>query len=104
MRQGFMSIAQICPQCHGTGEIIENPCTECHGTGRVEKTKMLSVNIPAGVDVGDRIRLQGEGEAGLNGAPAGDLYVVVDVKPHNIFERDGNDLSCEVPVSFTTAA
>ena len=104
MRQGFMSIAQICPQCHGTGEIIENPCSECHGTGRVEKTKMLSVNIPAGVDVGDRIRLQGEGEAGLNGAPSGDLYVVVDVKPHNIFERDGNDLSCEVPVSFTTAA
>ena len=104
IRQGFMTLAQVCPTCHGTGEIIADPCSECHGSGRVDKTKMLNVTIPAGVDTGDRIRLSGEGEAGLNGAPSGDLYVVIEVKPHNIFERDGSDLSCEVPISFATAA
>jgi len=104
MRQGFFAVQQTCPTCSGKGSIIEDPCDSCHGHGRVEKTKTLNVKIPAGVDTGDRIRLSGEGEAGENGAPAGDLYVQVHVRDHKIFQREGNDLYCEVPLSFTTAA
>ncbi|MDD7021758.1 MAG: molecular chaperone DnaJ [Aeromonadales bacterium] len=104
VRQGFMSISQTCPYCQGTGQTVSDPCPDCKGTGRVQKTKTLAVNIPAGVDTGDRIRLSGEGEAGFNGAPSGDLYVLFQIKPHDIFKRDGNDLYCEVPISFTTAA
>ena len=104
MRQGFFAVQQTCPTCSGKGKIIEDPCNSCHGHGRKEKTKTLNVKIPAGVDTGDRIRLSGEGEAGENGAPAGDLYVQVHVREHDIFKRDGNNLYCEVPLSFTTAA
>ncbi|KLV07673.1 molecular chaperone DnaJ [Photobacterium ganghwense] len=104
MRQGFFAVQQTCPHCHGRGKIIKEPCGTCHGQGRKEETKTLSVKIPAGVDTGDRIRLTGEGEAGEFGAPAGDLYVQVHVAQHHIFERDGNNLYCEVPVSFTMAA
>jgi len=104
MQQGFFSLQQTCPHCHGSGKIITDPCPACHGHGRIEKTKTLSVKVPAGVDNGDRIRLAGEGEAGENGGPPGDLYVHILVKPHRIFERDGNDLHCEVPVSIGTAA
>ncbi len=103
MQQGFFSIQQSCPACKGTGKIIADPCDTCHGAGRVRKTKTLSVKVPAGVDDGDRIRLAGEGEAGRNGGPPGDLYVEIRVKPHKIFEREGADLACEVPVSFATA-
>jgi molecular chaperone DnaJ len=104
MRQGFFAVQQACPTCSGKGKIITDPCRDCHGQGRVEKTKTLSVKVPAGVDTGDRIRLSNEGEAGENGAPAGDLYVQVHVRQHKIFERDGNNLYCEVPLSFTRAA
>ena len=104
MRQGFFAVQQPCPTCHGRGSIIKDPCTKCHGQGRVEKTKTLSVKIPAGVDTGDRVRLSGEGEAGELGAPAGDLYVQVQVKPHAIFQREGNNLYCEVPINFAMAA
>ncbi|WJG08033.1 molecular chaperone DnaJ [Aliiglaciecola sp. LCG003] len=104
MRQGFFAVQQTCPTCSGRGKIIADPCRECHGHGRKEKTKTLSVKVPAGVDTGDRIRLTGEGEAGEAGAPAGDLYVQVHVKEHSIFTRDGNNLYCEVPLSFTKAA
>jgi molecular chaperone DnaJ len=104
MRQGFFAVQQTCPTCSGRGKIIPDPCTKCHGDGRVEKTKTLSVKIPAGVDTGDRIRLAGEGEAGQFGAPAGDLYVQVHVKEHPIFVRDGNNLYCDVPISFSIAA
>ncbi|WP_337840886.1 molecular chaperone DnaJ [Rheinheimera sp.] len=104
MRQGFFAVQQTCPTCNGRGKIIPDPCTKCHGDGRVEKTKTLSVKIPAGVDTGDRIRLAGEGEAGMFGAQAGDLYVQVHVKDHPIFVRDGNNLYCDVPISFSTAA
>lgn len=104
MRQGFFAVQQTCPTCSGKGKIISDPCGSCRGHGRIEKTKTLSVKVPAGVDTGDRIRLSGEGEAGEHGAPAGDLYVQVHVKEHKIFARDGNNLYCEVPLSFTTAA
>ena len=102
--QGFFSIQQTCPNCHGTGKVIPEPCTTCEGAGRVRKHKTLSVKIPAGVDQDDRIRLTGEGEAGVNGGPAGDLYVVVQLKPHAVFQREGADLHCEMPISFGTAA
>ena len=102
--QGPFSIAQTCPRCHGTGKMIAHPCTTCHGAGRVKHQKTLSVRIPAGVDEGDRVRLSGEGEAGVNGGPPGDLYVQVALKPHAIFQRDHDDLHCEMPVSITTAA
>lgn len=102
--QGFFSIQQTCPACHGTGKIIAQPCTSCHGAGRIKTHKTLNVKIPAGVDDGDRIRLSGEGEAGMNGGPPGDLYVELSVKPHAIFQRDGSDLHCEMPVTFATAA
>jgi molecular chaperone DnaJ len=103
MQQGFFSIQQTCPACHGVGTVIADPCPECRGRGRVQETKALSVKVPPGVDDGDRIRLSGEGEAGRNGGPAGDLYVEIRVRPHKIFERSGANLSCEVPVSFSTA-
>ncbi len=104
IQQGFFSIQQTCPNCQGQGKMISDPCTTCHGQGRVRDHKTLSVKIPAGVDTGDRIRLAGEGEAGLHGAGSGDLYVQVEVKKHSIFERDGNNLYCEAPISFVTAA
>ena len=104
MRQGFFAVQQPCPHCRGRGKVIKDPCRTCHGDGRVERTKTLSVKIPAGVDTGDRIRLNGEGEAGVMGAPSGDLYVQVHVREHPIFARDGNNLYCEVPLSFTRAA
>ncbi len=103
MQQGFFSVQQTCPACKGAGTIITDPCEDCHGRGRVRKTKTLSVKVPAGVDDGDRIRLSGEGEAGRNGGPSGDLYVEIRVRPHKIFERSGADLSCEIPLSFATA-
>ncbi len=102
--QGFFSIQQTCPNCRGTGQTIETPCTDCGGRGRTQQTKTLAVKIPAGVDDGDRIRLTGEGEAGQNGGPAGDLYVEVRVRRHPIFERNGADLTCVIPISFAAAA
>ncbi|AKX46853.1 molecular chaperone DnaJ [Thiopseudomonas alkaliphila] len=104
MQQGFFAVQQECPRCHGSGKMITDPCGSCHGQGRVEETKTLSVKIPAGVDTGDRIRLSGEGDLGVKGGPAGDLYVVVNVLPHDIFERDGADLYCEVPINIADAA
>jgi molecular chaperone DnaJ len=104
MQQGFFSVQQTCPNCRGKGTIITDPCGDCHGQGRVEETKTLSVKVPAGVDTGDRIRLSGEGEAGVEGGPAGDLYVQVSVNDHEIFQRDGRNLYCEVPISFVDAA
>jgi molecular chaperone DnaJ len=103
MQQGFFSIQQTCPACKGAGTMIGDPCADCHGRGRVHKTKTLSVKVPPGVDDGDRIRLSGEGEAGRNGGPAGDLYVEIRVKPHKLFSREGADLACEVPISIATA-
>src|SRR5512139_3051074 len=104
MQQGFFSIQQTCPRCHGSGKQISSPCGTCHGAGRVKQHKTLAVKIPAGVDNDDRIRLSGEGEHGVNGGPAGDLYVVIHIKPHAVFQRDHNDLHCEMPISFATAA
>jgi len=104
MQQGFFSIQQTCPRCQGRGTIIPEPCETCGGSGRVEEQKTPSVKVPAGVDNGDRIRLSGEGEAGESGGPPGDLYVQIRVKPHPIFTREGNDLYCEVPIGFATAA
>ena len=104
MSQGFFSVQQACPRCKGRGQIIQKPCDTCHGQGRVRRARALTVKVPPGVDTGDRIRLAGEGEAGRNGGPAGDLYVEIQVREHPIFERDGSHLSCEVPVSFATAA
>lgn len=104
MAMGPFSMAQTCPTCHGSGKVIPDPCNTCGGSGRVKKHKTLSVKIPAGVDDGDRIRLSGEGEAGQGGGPPGDLYVVVSLKSHSVFQRDGNDLHCEMPISFTVAA
>lgn len=104
MQQGFFTVQQTCPTCRGKGQIIKDPCDACHGEGRTNKQKTLEVTIPAGVDTGDKVRLVGEGEAGANGAPAGNLYVQVVVKEHNIFKRDGADLYCEIPISFVDAA
>ena len=103
MQQGFFTVQQTCPRCNGRGQVISDPCGGCRGQGRVRKNKTLSVKVPPGVDTADRIRLSGEGEAGRNGGPPGDLYVEVRVKDHPIFERDGAHLSCEVPVSIATA-
>jgi len=104
VQQGFFSVQQTCPRCHGSGKIIPEPCGNCHGEGRVKTHKTLSVDVPAGVDTGDRIRLSGEGEPGMHGGPAGDLYVQVHVKPHRLFTREGNDLYCDVPITVPTAA
>ena len=104
LSQGFFSIQQTCPTCHGTGKVIPDPCVTCRGAGRVKKHKTLAVKIPAGVDEGDRIRLSGEGESGVNGGPPGDLYVVIHLREHTVFQRDGDDLHCEMPISFTLAA
>ena len=104
IQQGFFAVQQTCPRCRGRGTIIDDPCTSCRGEGRVQEHKTLSVKVPAGVDTGDRIRLAGEGEAGENGGPSGDLYVQVAVREHPIFTREDAHLFCEVPISFTTAA
>ncbi len=104
MQQGFFSVQQTCPRCHGSGQMITDPCIVCAGQGREQQHKTLSVKVPAGVDTGDRIRLAGEGEAGEQGGPAGDLYVQIRVKEHAIFVRDGSDLHCEVPIDFVSAA
>ena len=104
MSQGFFSVQQACPTCRGRGKMISDPCGTCHGQGVKEERKTLSVKIPAGVDTGDRIRLSGKGEAGPQGGPAGDLYVQMNVREHNIFVRDGSNLHCEVPISFAQAA
>jgi len=104
MQQGFFAVEQTCPTCKGQGTVVEEPCADCHGEGRIRETKTLAVKIPPGVDSGDRIRLGGEGEAGRNGGPPGDLYVEVLVRPHPIFERRGADLACEVPIGYAAAA
>lgn len=104
MQQGFFQVQQTCPTCRGRGKMITDPCGKCHGQGRVEKRKTLSVKVPPGVDTGDRIRLSGEGEAGPEGGPTGDLYVQISVRQHPIFERDGRHLYCEVPITFVDAA
>jgi molecular chaperone DnaJ len=104
MRQGFFSIQQTCPNCHGRGKVIPEPCPACGGQGRIKKTKTLEVKIPAGIGEGMRIRSSGNGEPGTNGGPPGDLYIEIRVKQHEIFERDGDDLHCTVPVGLTTAA
>ena len=101
--QGFFQMQQTCPKCKGQGKIIKNPCKSCHGDGRVRESRTLSVKIPEGVEVGDRIRMSGQGEAGANGGPAGDLYVDINIRTHKLFEREGRDLSCEIPISFATA-
>lgn len=103
-QQGFFTVERTCPTCNGLGQTIKNPCKTCQGAGRVEKEKSLSVNIPAGVETGTRIRLAGEGEAGLRGGPTGDLYIFIDVKEHALFQRDGINLFCRVPVSMAAAA
>jgi molecular chaperone DnaJ len=103
MAQGFFSIQQTCPSCHGSGRIIAEPCVKCHGDGRIKHNKVLEVSIPAGIDEGQRIRLSGKGEPGVNGGPPGDLYVEIRVTPHEVFQRDGDDLHCEVPISMATA-
>ena len=104
MRQGFFSVQQTCPTCHGSGKIIPEPCTACHGQGKIKSQKTLEIKIPAGIDDGMRIRSSGNGEPGVNGGPAGDLYIEIRIRPHEIFERDGDDLHCTVPISMTTAA
>jgi molecular chaperone DnaJ len=103
-QQGFFTVERTCPTCSGIGQIIKNPCKACGGAGRKEKERSLSVNIPAGVETGTRIRLAGEGEAGVRGGPTGDLYIFIEVEEHKIFERDGQSLFCRVPVSMTSAA
>ncbi|MEX0280753.1 MAG: molecular chaperone DnaJ [Arenibacterium sp.] len=103
-QQGFFTVERTCPTCSGLGQIIKNPCKSCGGQGRVEKNRALNVNIPAGVETGTRIRLAGEGEAGMRGGPPGDLYIFVEVAPHDLFERDGVNLYCRVPVSMSKAA
>lgn len=103
-QQGFFTVERTCPTCNGMGQIVKNPCRSCGGAGRIEKERSLSVNIPAGVETGTRIRLAGEGEAGLRGGPSGDLYIFIEVREHPIFQRDGVNLYCRVPISITTAA
>jgi molecular chaperone DnaJ len=103
-QQGFFTVERTCPTCSGMGQIVQNPCKSCGGQGRVEKDRALSVNIPAGVETGTRIRLSGEGEAGMRGGPAGDLYIFIEVSKHSLFEREESNLFCNVPVSMITAA
>ncbi len=102
--QGFFSIQRTCPKCQGRGEVISDPCTSCSGTGATSEDKTLSVNVPAGIEDGTRIRLAGEGEAGTRGGPQGDLYIFLSIRPHEFFQRDGADIYCRVPISMTTAA
>ena len=102
--QGFFTIERTCAACHGTGEVVDKPCKKCHGEGRLVHDKTLAVNVPPGVDEGTRIRLAGEGEAGLRGGPAGDLYIFISIAPHEIFQRDGANIYCHVPISMVTAA
>ncbi|WP_342617993.1 molecular chaperone DnaJ [Rhodoferax sp. GW822-FHT02A01] len=104
MRQGFFSVQQTCPTCRGNGKVIPEPCTACHGQGKIKRQKTLEVKIPAGIDAGMRIRSAGNGEPGTNGGPAGDLYIEIRLKKHDIFERDGDDIHCSVPISMITAA
>ena len=104
MQQGFFTVQQACPTCRGSGKVIKNPCKACHGQGRIQEEKNLSVKVPPGVDTGDRIRLSGEGELGMDGAPSGDLYVQISVREHSIFTRDGRNLYCEVPISIIDGA
>jgi len=104
MQQGFFSIQQTCPKCHGSGKIIPEPCAACGGAGRIKRNKTLEVKIPAGIDNGMRIRSSGNGEPGTNGGPPGDLYVEIHIKPHAVFQREGDDLHCEMPISFVKAA
>ena len=104
MQQGFFSIQQTCPKCHGTGKIITDPCSPCGGAGRIKRNKTLEVKIPVGIDNGMRIRSSGNGEPGTNGGPSGDSYVEIHIKPHAVFQREGDDLHCEMPISFTKAA
>lgn len=104
MQQGFFSIQQTCPKCHGSGKIVPDPCTTCGGAGRIKRNKTLEVKIPAGIDDGMRIRSSGNGEPGMNGGPPGDLYVEIHIKPHPVFQREGDDLHCEMPISFAKAA
>ncbi|RYE69550.1 MAG: molecular chaperone DnaJ [Oxalobacteraceae bacterium] len=104
MQQGFFSIQQTCPKCHGSGKIIPEPCAACGGAGRIKRNKTLEVKIPAGIDNGMRIRSSGNGEPGTNGGPPGDLYVEIHIKPHEVFQREGDDLHCEMPISFVKAA
>ncbi|MYM40565.1 molecular chaperone DnaJ [Duganella qianjiadongensis] len=104
MQQGFFSIQQTCPKCHGTGKIIPEPCAACSGQGRIKRNKTLEVKIPVGIDNGMRIRSSGNGEPGTNGGPSGDLYVEIHIKPHAVFQREGDDLHCEMPISFAKAA
>jgi molecular chaperone DnaJ len=103
MQQGFFTVERTCASCNGSGQVIKDPCSKCHGEGRIAKEKTLSVNVPAGVDDGTRIRLSGEGEVGVRGGPAGDLYIFVSVKSHDFFIRDGHDIHCKVPLTMTTA-
>jgi molecular chaperone DnaJ len=103
MQQGFFSIQQTCPKCHGSGKVIPEPCAACGGAGRIKRNKTLEVKIPAGIDNGMRIRSSGNGEPGTNGGPSGDLYVEIHIKPHQVFQREGDDLHCEMPISFTKA-
>ncbi len=104
INRGFLQVQQTCPYCHGTGEIISDPCPDCQGRGRNRKTKTLEINIPAGINDGQRIRIQGKGEPGPNGGPCGDLYVQIFIKPHEIFQREGDDLHADLPLSYATAA
>ena len=104
MQQGFFSIQQTCPKCHGSGKIVPEPCAACSGAGRIKRNKTLEVKIPAGIDNGMRIRSSGNGEPGTNGGPPGDLYVEIHIKPHTVFQREGDDLHCEMPISYTKAA
>lgn len=104
MQQGFFSIQQTCPKCHGSGKIVPEPCVACSGAGRIKRNKTLEVKIPAGIDSGMRIRSSGNGEPGTNGGPSGDLYVEIHIKPHTVFQREGDDLHCEMPISFAKAA
>src|SRR5690606_19684324 len=104
MQQGFFSIQQTCPTCHGSGKVIPEPCTSCEGQGRIKKQKTLEVNIPAGIEDGMRIRSAGNGEPGVNGGPPGDLVVEIRIREHTVFQRDGDDRHCEIPISMTIAA
>ena len=102
--QGFFQVSSTCPHCHGEGQIVTHPCNDCNGSGLVAKTKTVSIKIPAGVDTGARMRLRGEGEGGRRGGPSGDLYVVIDVEPHEFFKREGNIIYCKLPIAMVDAA